>query len=65
MFGLDVVDGVVIGTITLSVSLHSPKGTEEARTCKCETEAEARAWAYSVRAAKIADVGPARPSSIG
>ena len=65
MLNIEVVDGIVIGPITLHVRLFTPNGHEYARSSACELESEAREWATTKRDAAIADVGSAEAERLG
>jgi hypothetical protein len=65
MRNVDVVNGIVIGAVTLHVRLLTPDGKEYARTCACESDAEAQEWATEVRARAIAGVGPDEAARLG
>ena len=58
MANLDVVNGVVIGPVTFLATLHCPNGREYARSCRFDSEEDARAWALERVQQARADVGP-------
>lgn len=65
MHGIEVVNGIVIGQLTLHVRLLTPNGHEYARSCACESESEARAWAIRTREEAIANIGNTEATRLG
>jgi hypothetical protein len=65
MYGIETVDGVVIGEVTKLARLFSPKGTEQARTCAFSSDDEIRNWADEQRKRFIAQVGEQEAKWLG
>ena len=62
---IDVVNGIVIGPITRTFSVHTPNGTQQGNHRCFETRDEARLWAESVRESAMAEVGSAEAERLG
>lgn len=57
---LEVVDGIVISPVTMTVTVHTPDGKQygNPRTFEVTEEAAARQWAAGVRSSVLMSLGP-------
>lgn len=65
MVGIEVVNGTVIGPITIMAAVHAPSGNRYGNPRQFETEDEARVWGKSVRDKAIAQVGQDESKRLG
>lgn len=57
---IDYVNGVVIGPVTMTVTIHTPDGKQygNPKTFEVTESSEARTWAEGVRADTLRNLGP-------
>ncbi len=62
---MESVRGIVIGSQTITATLHTPNGQQYGNPATVENHSEAVAWAIDVRANAMNRVGPAECARLG